>query len=111
MVTLLSIPRYLNHDIHARQTSETYAQILLCTPRTSISLSIPQRAYILVNTDRDVFAVNLGLLRFVALDPRMPKLWAASRVERDRRWLQLKVDLEGVFVRIEETQACLPSVV
>lgn len=64
-----------------------------------------------MNADRDVFALKLGLLRFVTLDPRMPKLWAQGRVERDRRWLKLEVDLEGVFVRIEETQACLPSVV
>lgn len=64
-----------------------------------------------MNADRDVFALDFRLFRFVALDLRMPKLWAESRVERHQRWLKLEVDLEGVFVRIEETQACLPSVV
>lgn len=64
-----------------------------------------------MNADRDVFALDFGLFRFVALDLRMPKLWAQGRVERNRWWLKLEVDLEGVFVRIEETQACLPSVV
>lgn len=64
-----------------------------------------------MNADRDVFALDFRLFRFVALDLRMPKLWAQGRVERNRWWLKLEVDLEGVFVRIEESQACLPSVV